>query len=152
MPLALLFATSLLACGGQKAAPAAAADAAPPAAKSGLTGDFPSDSASQAFAEALIEITIENFAAVDSGGAEVVLSTLRFAGDNSWSASGYVDAGEERMECTEKGHWSMDTADSKTQASINWTIDSTDCIGREAGNETRAQVTIKGSDVEIAFR
>jgi hypothetical protein len=141
----------LVACGGKKAAPAASADAGGQA-REAVTGDYPSDAKSQAFVEGLASLTIENFAAVDGGGARVILGTLRFSGDNTWSASGYVDAGEERMECTERGTWTMEPAESATVATITWAIGSTDCVGREVGTDTRAKVTIEGDDVEIAFR
>ena len=151
MPLAILLLSTIVACGGQKVAPTAAADAAS-SAKRGLSGDFPSDAASQAFATALTGLTIEDFAAVDGMGAQVILTTLNFAGDNTWSAEGYVEAGDERMECSETGTWDMDAAQSATVATITWVIGQTDCVGREAGTETRAQLTLKGGDVDIAMR
>lgn len=151
MPLAILFASVLLACGGKKAAPAAPAEAAP-ASKKGPTGDYPSDAASQAFVETLIATPIHDFAAVDNVGAQLILSTLQFSGDNTWSAVGYVDAFEERMECRESGTWTMDPAESATVATITWVIDQTDCISREAGTRERAQLTIEGDDVRIALR
>lgn len=153
MTLAILVAGALLACGGKKAAPeAAAVQPAPAEAPTGLTGDYPGDSNSKRFAEALIGIEIKNFAAVDGVGAQVMLTSLRFAGDNTWAASGWVDAGEERMECNEQGSWTMEPADSPTNATLTWIIQKTDCVGREAGTKVRAQVLIKGDDVEINFR
>lgn len=151
LPTALALAT-VLACGGKKAAPEAAAAPTATETRGGLTGDYPSDAASQAFATSLIGLTIENFAAVDGVGAKVMMTSLRFAGDNTWGASGYVDAGEERMECAERGTWTMDPASSRTEATITWTVESTDCIGRESGTQVRALLTINGDDVAIAFR
>lgn len=153
MTHALLLALPLLACGGQKTAPeAAAASSSGSSSAAASSGTFPSDAASRAFLNALTTTTIRDFAAVDSEGAKVVLSTLQFRGDNSWSASGYVDGGEERMECTEKGTWTMDPATSPKEATITWVIGSTDCVGREGGTEVRAQLTVDGENVEIAFR
>ncbi len=147
----LLVLAATVACGGKKATPAASADAPAPQAQA-ATGDFPSDAKSQAFLETFTSTTINNFPAVDSAGAKVVLSTLNFSADNTWAAEGYVDAGEEKMECTESGSWTMDPAESASVATINWEIGSTDCIGRTEGDSDRAQITIKNGDVAIAFR
>ncbi len=144
---------SLVAC-GSKTPPVSSGDAAAAAsaAADAATGDFPSDAASQAFVSALSALTITDFHAVDAGGARVILSTLNFKADNTWVAEGYVDAGEEQMECSENGTWTMDAAQSKTEATIDWVIAATDCVGRSEGDSTRALVTIDGGDVEIAFR
>ena len=142
---------SLVAC-GSKTPPASSGDAAASAATSAVTGDFPTDATSQAFVAALTALTITDFHAVDSGGARVILSTLNFKPDNTWVAEGYVDAGEEQMECSESGTWTMDPAKSRTEATIDWVIGATDCVGRNVGDSTRALVTIDGGDVEIAFR
>ncbi|RME28230.1 MAG: hypothetical protein D6798_02865 [Deltaproteobacteria bacterium] len=148
----ILFA-SLIACGG-KTPPNSSGDAAASsgAGASAVTGDFPTDAASRAFVEALTARTVTDFHAVDSGGAQVILSTLQFQGDNTWVAEGYVDAGEEQMECSERGTWTMEPARSPTEATIEWVIGSTDCIGRSEGDTTRALVTITGDDVEFALR
>lgn len=153
MTPALLLALPLLACGGQKAAPEPAAAAAAATAPSGPTGDFPDDAASRAFLAALTMMDIRDFSAVDSTeGAKVVFSSLRFQGDNTWSAQGYVDAGEERMECTERGTWTMEPAASPKEATVSWVIQQTDCVGRESGATTRALFTLTGDDVDVAFR
>lgn len=153
LPLLASAGLTLLACGGTKAAPQAAGAPAPAAAAAPASGEFPSDAASRAFMSALTMMEIKNFAAVDSTeGAKVVFSTLRFQGDNTWSAQGYVDAGEERMECTEKGTWTMEPASSPKEATVTWVIDQTDCIGRENGASTRALFTLTADDVDVAFR
>ena len=82
----------------------------------------------------------------------MVLTELDFDADNTWSATGYVDAGEERMECDEDGTWTMEPAESAKSATITWAIVQTDCIGRESGTETRAKITIVGDDIDVAFR
>lgn len=153
MTPALFLALPLLACGGQKAAPAPAAAAAAATAPARATGDFPDDAASRAFLQALTMMEIRDFSAVDSTeGARVVFSSLRFQGDNTWAASGYVDAGEERMECTERGTWTMEPATSPKEATVTWIIDQTDCVGRDKGTSTRALFTLTGDDVDVAFR
>lgn len=141
----------MVACGGKKAAPAAAAEPVAQVAAA-ATGDYPGDAKSKAFLSALTSMTVKNFAAVDGGGARVILTKLDFDANNSWSATGYVDAGEERMECQESGSWTMEPAESVTVATINWIIGQTDCTGREGGTETRAKITIVGDDIEVAFR
>lgn len=139
----------LVACGGKEApvaAPVAAAASAP------AMGDFPSDAATRGFVQKLTSIDIQNITANDAGGAKVVLSTLRFSPDNSWKANGYVDAGEERMECTESGTWTSDPATSPAEANITVVIGATDCVGREKGFSTRALVKIDGDQVDISLR
>ena len=140
----------LVACGGKKApvaAPAAAAET--PAVAS---GDFPNDAATRGFVQKLTSTEITNFTANDAGGAKVVLSSVRFSADNTWKASGFVDAGEERMDCVESGTWTSDPAVSPAEATITWVIGATDCIGRDKGYSTRALITIDGDRVDIALR
>ncbi|NOY27604.1 MAG: hypothetical protein GXP62_17200 [Oligoflexia bacterium] len=141
----------IVGCGGKKPAPAAAGDSKP-SASAKKTGTYPTDATSQGFLSALTSMTVHNFLAVDNGGATVVLSTLNFTADNEWSASGYVDAGDERMECTEHGTWTMEAATSNSSATISWVIGTTDCAGREPGTSTRAKIDIVGDDIEVAFR
>lgn len=139
----------VLACGGKKAPVAApVAPTAPAEAK----GTFPSDAATRGFVQKLTSTEITNFTANDAGGAKVVLSTVRFSPDNSWKASGFVDAGEERMDCTESGTWTSDPAVSPAEATITWVIVNTDCIGRDKGYSTRALIKIDGDQVDISLR
>jgi hypothetical protein len=145
--LTLFLVSSLFACGeksGTTAAPAAAA-----AAK--LTMDLPDDAASRGFAETLIGGATADFAPTDADGAAFEYTMLKFRGDGSWHAEGYVEAMDERMECTESGTWTMNAADSKTVATVAWTVNDTTCVGRDKGTETRAQLTISKSGIESAM-
>ena len=144
---AFIFATSLLACGeksGTTSAPAAAA-------ATNFTMELPDDGASRTFAETLVGGTTTNFAPTDSDGAAFEYTKLQFRPDGTWHAEGYVEAMDERMECTESGAWSMTAADSKTVATVSWTVKDTSCVGREAGTETRAQLTVSKTGIESAM-
>lgn len=143
---------TLLACGGTKAPPVDAGAASAPPAPRAASGSFPGDATSQAFVATLTGMELHDFAAVDSGGATVVMRTLAFRGDNTWQGTGHTDFGEERMDCTESGSWSMEPASSPTVATVSWKLLQTDCVGRNAGTENRAVFTIQGDDVEVAFR
>jgi hypothetical protein len=127
---------------------------APAAAGPDLSAmQVPDDKASREFAENLVRIEINDFRPSDGGGAKFEYTSLGFAPDNSWKAAGYIEIQDERMECTESGTWSMETAESTKTATISWTLAKTDCPGREAGGETRAEVTLGKSGFEnIKFR
>ena len=132
--LAFTLVTSLLACGeksGTTSAPAAAA-----ATK--FTMDLPDDAASRSFAETLVGGVTSQFTPTDADGAVFEYTKLQFRPDGSWSAQGYVEAMDERMECAESGTWSMTAAESKTVATVSWSVSDTSCVGRDNGTETRA--------------
>ena len=145
--LAFVFASSLLACGeksGTTSAPAAAA-----ATK--FTMELPDDGNSRAFAETLVAGTTKDFAPTDADGAAFEYTSLQFRPDGTWHADGYVEAMDERMECSESGTWSMTEADSKTVATVAWKVSDTNCVGRDNGTETRAQLTVNKSGIESAM-
>lgn len=125
---------------------------APAAAAASAVPDTPDDKNSKKFGEALVAVSISNWSPSDGGGAKFEYTTLSFNADNSWKGEGYVEIADERMECTETGKWSMDTAESATTATVTWTLDQTDCPGRESGGETRAVVTVTKSGIDAKFR
>lgn len=145
--LTLFLLSTLFACGEKSASTSAPAAAAAPK----LAMDIPDDAASRGFAETLIGGTTTNFAPTDADGAAFEYTKLQFRGDGTWHAEGYVEAMDERMECTESGTWSMNAADSKTVATVAWTVSETSCVGRENGTETRAQLTISKSGIDSAM-
>ena len=49
------------------------------------------------------------------------------------------------MECMESGTWTMEPATADNVATVAWTIVETNCAGREAGGETRAELNILDS-------
>lgn len=112
----------------------------------------PDDANSKKYAAKLLEVEIKDFSPSDGAGAKFEYTVMKFAGDNSWSADGYVEIADERMECVESGKWTMDAATSATEATVNWTVDKTDCPGRESGQETRAVLKLTKSGVEAIFR
>jgi hypothetical protein len=144
--LKAMFPLALVAC-GEKEAPVAA----PVAAAADAQSAVPDDADSRKFARALIELSVTDFRPSDASGADFVYSTLDFQDGNRWSAQGYVDAGEERMECTESGAWTMDPATSATSASMTWTLEKTNCPSREAGSEARVEVNLENG-FNVAFR
>jgi hypothetical protein len=145
----LFIASFLFACGEKAGGPAAAG-----AAKGLPSGaDVPDDANSKAFARALVSSNTSNFSPTDAPGAKFRYTSLQFRGDNTWVASGYVEAMDERMECVESGSWTMNPADSPTKATMSWALDKTNCAGREAGESTRVQVTLgSGKISEALFR
>ena len=115
--------------------------------------DVPDDKNSEKFAEALIGLSIDRFSPTDSAsGAKFLYTSLSFHADNSWSASGYVEMMDEKMECTEVGTWAMDPAESATTAAINLTINTTDCVSRESGHVSRYLATIEGGRLSVSYR
>ena len=100
--------------------------------------DVPDDRNSEAFADALVGLSIDRFSPTDSAsGAKFLYTSLNFNADNTWRAEGYVEMMDEKMECTEVGTWSMDPAESSSKAAINLTITTTDCVSRESGHVSR---------------
>jgi hypothetical protein len=139
--------TLFLAACGEKEAPVVAA-AAPDA---GSGSSVPDDSNSRKFATRLIEAEISEFRPSDATGASFMYSKLDFQEGNLWAAQGFVDAGDERMECTESGTWSMDPAESSTSAAMTWNLTATNCPGREVGTVARVKVNLE-SGFSVAFR
>lgn len=123
--------------------------AAPVAASASLSMAVPDGG--KAFAMALTGSTTANFAPTDSDGASFEYTKLQFRGDGKWMAEGYVEAMDERMECTEAGSWRIDDVESKTVGTIAWTVLETSCVGRDKGTETRAQVTLGGNGIQSAL-
>jgi len=148
---ALLILTLLLACGEKSEAPNSSASASPAVSMSQL--DIPSDSQSKAFAKTLLGTALTNFRPTDTSGFKFIYTSMRFANDNTWSAAGYIEFEDMRMDCEESGTWSMGAAQSSSTAIVTWTVDSTDCDGRDSGSETRALLEL-GSDglKNIQFR
>jgi len=113
----------------------------------------PDDAASKKYGVKLMSSTLLAFRPSDTGGATFQYDKMTFAADNTWKAAGWVEFDDEKMECTEAGKWTMEPADSDKVATVNWTVDSTDCPGREAGSEVRAQLTLsKDGTIDAKFR
>ncbi len=113
----------------------------------------PDDANSKKFGEQLVTANIANFKPSDGGGAKLEYTTLSFNPDNTWTAQAYIEIQDERMDCTESGLWSMEAAESANTAMVTWSLDKTDCPGREAGGELRAVITLgKGGIQDIKFR
>lgn len=148
-PIAMLL---LAACGSKEttttAAPAEAAAEAP------ISSDVvPADKASQAFAERLFKTTLSDFRPIDSTGADFIYNSFSLKPDGNFDAKGVVIIADETMECAETGTWSMDPAESNDTASVSWTVDKTNCAGREAGAEHRILLTIdKSGEYTYSFR
>lgn len=152
LPSSLFLASLLgLAACGDKAPPASAGSA--PAAAPSKVSSAPADDNSQAFARRLVATPIKNFSPSDSTGAKFLYNTFSFQADGTFTAQGYVEIADEKMDCAESGPWTMDAAESETVATVSWTVEKTNCAGREAGEKTRAQVTLQsGADPVFAFR
>ena len=141
----VLFSSMLTACGDKSAAtPAAAAESGPK-----ITMAVPDGG--KAFVSTLIGAVTKNFEPTDADGASFMYTELQLRGDGSRMAQGYVEAMDERMECTESGTWSVEEVSSKTVATIAWTVGDTSCVGRDKGSSTRAQVTAGSSGISSAM-
>ena len=142
----LIFASLLTGCGEKNPASVTPAAAAGPKISMALPDG------TKAFVSTLIGSTTSNFAPTDSDGAAFEYTSLQFRGDGTWSAEGYVEAMDEKMECTEVGTWSMDPAESASKAAINLTINTSDCVSREAGHVSRYLATIEGGAIDVSYR
>ena len=141
----VLFASLLTACGDKSAAtPTAAAESSPK-----ITMTVPEGG--KAFVSTLTSAVTNNFEPTDADGASFMYTELQFRGDGTWMAQGYVEAMDERMECAESGTWSVEDVSSKTVATIAWTVGETNCVGRDNGSSTRAQVTVGASGISSAM-
>ncbi len=113
----------------------------------------PADGPSVKFGGQLMKIELTNFRPGDGGGAKFVYSSLKFAPDNTWQAEAYVEIDDEKMECIEKGGWTMEPAESEKIAVVAWKVETTDCAGRDAGSELRARLTLaKDGSVKTEWR
>ena len=137
---------SLTACGEKT--PAATAAAAPTSSQLSMT--IPDGGKAKAFAMAIIGSPTQSFSPSDNDGATFEYTQLAFRGDGSWMAEGYVEAMDERMECAEGGSWSIEEVENASTALISWTVNDTDCVGRDNGTKTRAKVTVGKAGIESA--
>jgi hypothetical protein len=119
------------------------------AAATTVEANVPSDNNSKKFAKALVGLNITKFRPISDG---LVYDTLKFSPDNTWQAEAAIEIMDEKMECVEKGTWTMDPAESSNVASMTWKIESTDCPARTAPEQIRLKVTIQGSGIQVAFR
>lgn len=131
-------------------------DKAPPttdAASAAAVPTTPDDATSKKFGAKLLKSTLRSFSPADTGGAKFKYDSMTFSADNTWKADAWVEFDEEKMECTESGKWSMEPAESDKVATVQWSVDKTDCAGRDAGAEVRAQLTLsKDGSIEAKFR
>jgi hypothetical protein len=148
--LSLLFAGPALA-GKKKKDKSTPEEAAAPAAAAVPT--TPDDATSKKYGVKLLKSTLRNFSPADTGGAKFKYDAMTFAADNTWKAEAWVEFDEEKMECVEAGKWTMEAAESDKVATVQWSVDKTDCAGREPGAEVRAQLTLsKDGSVDAKFR
>ncbi|HCH65337.1 MAG: hypothetical protein CL927_13820 [Deltaproteobacteria bacterium] len=131
-------------------------DKSPPPSESAPAAAVPTtpdDAASKKFGGKLLKSTLRNFSPADTGGAKFKYDAMTFAADNTWKAEAWVEFDEEKMECIESGKWTMEPAESDKVATVQWTVDKTDCAGRDAGAEVRAQLTLsKDGSIDAKFR
>jgi hypothetical protein len=142
--------TMLAACGDKEptstAAPAEAAKPKPMAS-------VPADATSQAFAQKLEAMDIQDFHPSSSSGGTITYTHLKFRDEGVWAATGFVEAQDEKIDCSETGTWTMEPATSDTTATMTWKTSTSDCAGREPGMEQRVLVTIKDDGkIDADFR
>jgi hypothetical protein len=122
-------------------------------AKTQAASVVPADETSRLFALKLAALDIQDFHPASGGGGKIVYTHLKFRDEGVWAATGYVEAQDERIDCSETGSWKMEPATSATTATMTWKTDTTDCAGRDAGAEQRVLVTIKDDGkIETDFR
>lgn len=144
----MLIAT-LTACGEKEETSTAAAEEAATESSSAV----PADKASQQFAKKLFDLNIKGFRPVEGDGIKLEYSSMEFKPDGSWFATGAVSVADETMECKERGAWTMDPAVDANNADMSWTVEQTNCAGREAGTEQRLQMSILDSgQFKVKFR
>jgi hypothetical protein len=118
-----------------------------------MTASVPDTTEARAFAEALVETEVREFAPISGGGASFVYHSLSFVADGSWSATATVTAGDEGMDCQESGRWTLEQATAAETAILVWTVGKTTCASREVGAAQRVQMTIlESGEYKIAFR
>ena len=130
---------ALAGCGDKEPTKTAAAAEAKPTP----VMNVPDDANSKAFAEKLASMDIQGFSPSSAAGGDIVYTHLKFRNEGVWAATGYVEAQDEKMDCSETGTWSMEPATSQSTATMTWKTSTTDCIGREPGGEQRVLVTLK---------
>ena len=130
---------ALAGCGDKEPTKTAAAAEAKPTPMMNV----PDDANSKAFAEKLASMDIQGFSPSSAAGGDIVYTHLKFRDEGVWAATGYVEAQDEKMDCSETGTWTMEPATSQSTATMTWKTSTTDCTGREAGGEQRALVTLK---------
>lgn len=140
----LIFALTFLGCGEK-------ATGAIPAAKAGPAITMPTPDGTGGFITTLIASATSNFSPTDSDGATFVYTRFQFRGDGTWAADGYVEAMDEKMECTEAGTWAVEEASSTTVGTISWTVNDTSCVGRDKGASSRAQLTVGKAGISSAL-
>ena len=134
--------------------PKSEAPTAPKARSPQIGANLPQDATSKDFIGNLVDTQFKNFRPVDGGGgASLNYDLLSFRPDGSWSATGAVDFGDEKMECVESGSWDMEAATSKTEAVVSWDLNNTDCAGQKPGRPLRAKITLSnGGQYKFQFR
>jgi len=130
---------ALAGCGDKEPTKTAAAAEAKPTP----VAHVPDDANSKAFAEKLASMDIQGFSPSSAAGGDIVYTHLKFRDEGVWAATGYVEAQDEKMDCSETGTWTMEPATSQSTATMTWKTSTTDCIGREPGGEQRMLVTLK---------
>lgn len=135
--LTLLIASLLVACGEKEASETSSVAEATAEAVTVV----PTDKNSTAFGTKLMSNNFEGMKPVE-GDVKLTYNSLKFSPEGTWAANGIVEIADEGMECIESGTWTMEPAASDSTATVAWTIDKTTCAGREAGGETRAELTI----------
>lgn len=148
-------ALSLAACGKKNSGTEAAADA--PAASGGeaaMTAEMPDTDDARTFAGKLVDTTVTDWAPVSSGGgARFEYTSLTFLPTGRWAAEAFFEADFEKMECKEAGTWAIENADDARTATMVWTVEKTNCAGRDNGHEQRVQMIIpKAGEYKINFR
>jgi len=117
-----------------------------------IGANLPADDTSRNFIDGFIGLDIQDFRPGSSSGAILTYDNLTFRPDESWQADGSIRIGEDQMECSESGHWTMQPAESSTEATVTWTVDNSSC-SRGAGIELRALISLLDDGAyRIAFR
>ena len=101
--------------------------------------DVPDDDQSRAFSERLLENPYRGYRPHN----QLRYTEMVFQADNTWTAQGEQRLqGSATLPCTESGTWSMETATAEDTAVVEWTVATTDCLGRTAGAIARGLITI----------
>lgn len=114
--------------------------------------NIPKDDNSKMFATRILQRPITDFSPVDSMGAKLIYKTLTFKNNNAWIAESVLGVGDESVNCTESGLWSMDAATDDHTANMTWDVNKTTCPGRSESNTIRVNVNIEKGEYTISRR
>lgn len=113
---------------------------------------LPEGNNAKSYAEKLLRIPVTNWKPIANGEADFVYKRMTFSADNTWAANAQMTAQGETVDCQESGTWVMESAEAENIATMEWTVQKTNCPGRNENSIIRVKATIKDGEYDIMFR